>query len=55
MIFKINYRYLQSYLTFYYEYLPKINTKDREKQSLDVDKSILELRSIAKEKPNYLL
>lgn len=48
MTFRLNYRHLQSYLTFYYGYLPKIK-KDENKQSLDVNKSTPKLKSIAGE------
>jgi len=49
MILKLNYRYLQSYLTFYYERLPKVNVKDKEKRGLDMDETKRKLKSIAEE------
>ena len=49
MTLRLNYRYLQSYLAFYYRHLPKIKTEDEDKESLDVDKVKLKLKPIVKE------
>ena len=56
MTFKISHSFLKNYLNFYYEHLPKIDAKNKDEQGLDLDiyKSTLKIKTIAKENPQPL-